>query len=83
MMLHTKYQGSMPCGFRQSEDGWTEWTQGRRKNYITLTLSGDNKLGRGPLDDATYQIPRLYALWFQTRIIKKFHLENLFLACVS
>ena len=31
-----------------------------------------HKLGRGPLDDATYQIPRLYALWFQTRRIKKF-----------
>ena len=26
-----------------------------------------NKLGRGPLDDATYQILRLYALWFKTR----------------
>ena len=23
-----------------------------------------NKLGRGPLGDATYQISRLYALWF-------------------
>ena len=26
-----------------------------------------NKLGRGPLGDATYQIPMLYTLWFQTR----------------
>ena len=26
-----------------------------------------NKLGRGPLGDATYQIARLLALWFQTR----------------
>ena len=26
-----------------------------------------NKLGRGPLGDATYQISRLEALWFQTR----------------
>ena len=25
-----------------------------------------NKLGRGPLGDATYQISRLYGLWFQT-----------------
>ena len=27
-----------------------------------------NKLGRGLLVDATYQISRLYAMWFQTRI---------------
>ena len=26
-----------------------------------------NELGIGPLGDATYQISRLYALWFQTR----------------
>ena len=26
-----------------------------------------NKLGRGSLGDASYQISRLYALWFQTR----------------
>ena len=26
-----------------------------------------NKLGRGPLGDATYQILKLWALWFQTR----------------
>ena len=26
-----------------------------------------NKLGRSPLGDATYQISRHYALWFQTR----------------
>ena len=26
-----------------------------------------NKLGRGPLGDATYQISRILALWFQTR----------------
>ena len=26
-----------------------------------------SKLDRGPLGDATYQISRLYALWFQTR----------------
>ena len=26
-----------------------------------------NKLGRGQSEDASYQIPRLYALWFQER----------------
>ena len=38
--------------------GWANfWPQG---HYL-------NKLGRGPLVDATYQISRRYALWFQTR----------------
>ena len=31
-----------------------------------------NKLGRDLLGDATYQIPKLYALWFQKRIFLKF-----------
>ena len=26
-----------------------------------------NKLGRGPPDDDTYQLSKLYAMWFQTR----------------
>ena len=42
-----------------------------------------NKIGRGPLGDATYRISRLYALWFQTRRFLKFHLENLFLVHVT
>ena len=33
------------------------------------------KLGRGLLGDATYQISRLYALWFQTR--RFFHVFSL------
>ena len=32
------------------------WTGEQRQNYIPPTLSGDNKLGRGPIGDATYQI---------------------------
>ena len=50
----------------------TDGRNGRRddaKKYIPLTSSGDNKLGRGPLDDESYQIPRLFAFWFQTRRI--------------
>ena len=31
-----------------------------------------NKLGRGPLEDATYQISKLYAFWFLTRRFFKF-----------
>ena len=61
MMLHTKYQGSMPCGLRQEEfykptdvkhvipgvgHFWPQW----------YNL---NKLGIGPLDKVTYQISRL------------------------
>ena len=39
-------------------DTWDKpfWSQG---HYL-------NKLGSGPQGDATYQISRLYALWFQT-----------------
>ena len=55
MMLHTKYQGSRPCGFRQEDfqvflfsphvtpGAGPFWSQGYNLN----------KLGRGPLDDAT------------------------------
>ena len=61
MMLHTKYQGSRPCGFRLEDcscflyidlvknvtSGMGQfWPQGH--NF--------NKLCRGALDDATYQI---------------------------
>ena len=43
-----------------------------------------NKLGEGPVGDATYAILKLIALWFQIRrFFKSFHLENLFLACVT
>ena len=64
-MLHTKYQSSMPSIFREEEfwrwpslfqcsnlwpPGWGQfWPQGFHMN----------KLGRGPLEDATYQISKL------------------------
>ena len=60
MMLHIKNQGSRPCGFRQ-EDFF-------KFSYISLCKAcdflggaffGPNKLCRGPLDDAIYQISRL------------------------
>ena len=73
MMLHTKYQGSRHCGFRQ-EDFFSCFP------YISLCKICDhqarpnlapghnlNRLSRGPLDDATYQISRLMALSFQRR----------------
>ena len=65
MMLHTKYQGSMPCDFRQ-EDFFMFFaiyayvkhvTQGRA--HFWPQGHNLNKLSRGPLGDATYQISRL------------------------
>ena len=53
MMLHTKYQASWPCVFRQEDffhvfpvtPGWAYfWPQGHNLN----------KLGRGQIGDATY-----------------------------
>ena len=35
-----------------------------------------NKLGRGLLGHATYQISRLYALWFQTRFFRFFPVNH-------
>ena len=43
-----------------------------------------NKLGRGPVDDASFQISRLKALWFQTRRFLKFSsLKSIFSLCVQ
>ena len=65
MMLHIKYQGSRPCGFRQ-EDFFMFLPL---KAYVKHVTPGRghfwpqcynlNKLGRGLLDDTTYQISRL------------------------
>ena len=64
MMLHTKYQGSRPYGIRREDFFMFP--------YISLCKTCDhrggpffapgdnlNKLGRGPLGDATYQILKL------------------------
>ena len=65
MMLHTKYQGSRPCGFRQ-EDFFMFLPILAYVKHLTMGLGhfwphgyNLNKLGRGPLDDTTYQISRL------------------------
>ena len=65
MMLHTIYQGSRPCGFRQ-EDFFMFLPI---KDYVKPVTPGAshfwpqgynlNKLVRGSLDDTTYQKPRL------------------------
>ena len=62
-MLHTKYQGSRPSGFR--EFVYVLTIQDYVKHVIPgvgpfLTLGHNlNKFGRGPLPDAKYQISRL------------------------
>ena len=53
------------------------------KLYPSDFVGGDNKLGRGPLDDATHQIPDSLPCGFRQEEFKSFHLENLFLACVT
>ena len=69
MMLHTKYQGSRPCGFRQKYffhgspyislcetcDPWGGAIFGPRWDNL-------NKLVRSPLGNATYQISRFRTL---------------------
>ena len=67
-MLHTKYKGYRPCGFRQDFVMFSLYKPGQFWVY-GLNL---NNLSRGPLDDATNQILLLYVLWFQTRAFHVF-----------
>ena len=62
MMLHTNYQGSMPCGFRQ-EDFLLIFSIKAYVKHVT-SWAGPflpqgynlNRLGRGLLGDAKYQL---------------------------
>ena len=65
MMLHTKYQGSRSCGFRQ-EDFFMFLPSKAYEKHVTPEAShfwpqgyNLNKLGRGSLDDTIYQKSRL------------------------
>ena len=62
MMLHTKYQGSRPCGFRQEDfslfSSLSKTSDPRAEPFLTPGILFKN-LGKGPLGDATYQISRL------------------------
>ena len=63
-MLHTKYQDSRPSGFRQED--FFMFSYLAYVNYVTpgagqflAQETNLDKLGSGPLGNATYQISRL------------------------
>ena len=63
MMLHTKYEGSRPCGFRQ-EDFFMVFPIQAYVKHVTPGVGQfwpegynlNKKPGRGSLGDASYQI---------------------------
>ena len=77
-ILHTKYQSSMPSIFRE-EEFWSFcsymyiWTCDHRGgasfNPMGIIL---NKLCKSPLENAKYQISKVYAFQFQRRSIWSF-----------
>ena len=64
-MLQTKLSGSMPCGFRREYFLLYFLCISLYKHVTRGNIL--NKVRRGLQGDGTYQISRLYALWFQTR----------------
>ena len=65
MMLHTKYQGSRLCGFRQEDFSMflpiKVYVKQMTPGAGSFLAPGHNfyKLVRGPQGDATYQISKL------------------------
>ena len=61
-MLHTKYQGYKPCGFRKEDFfifSLKQLTPGGGGGCFWLKGHNLNKLSEGPLGDATYIISTL------------------------
>ena len=61
MMLHTKYQSSRPCGFREEDFfhvaryiSLCKTCEPRGQGHFSPLGYNLNKLGRGLLDDTTY-----------------------------
>ena len=81
VMLHTKYQGSRPSGFKQEDfflcfqyvnvNSVTSMMRPFRPQHHNL-----NTFGRVSLGDDTYQISILWALSFLVRISLMFSLYN-------
>ena len=73
MMLNTNYKKSRPYCFRQEVISRYPYISLCKKHltpgwgHFLSKWYNLNKLGRGLLVDASYQISRLKALWFQTR----------------
>ena len=59
VMLHAKYQGSWPCGFRQEDFSCVPYISLYKAGAFFAPRASFNKLGRGTLDYATYHISRL------------------------
>ena len=69
MILHTKYEGSMPCDFRQDFLCFScknlcktcDPSSGPKKEWGHFWPQGHdlNKLAKSPLDDDTHQISQL------------------------
>ena len=76
MMLHTKYEDSRPCGFRQ-EDFFMVFSIQAYVKHVNPGASqfwpqgyNLNKLGRGSLDDATTRhraliFGTIYLIWYK------------------
>ena len=79
-MLHTKYQGSRHYGFRQ--DSFPCFSLYKTVKHVTPQGRGNfspqrdnlNNLGRGPLDDATYQISKALGVMVSDKIFYVFSL---------
>ena len=83
MMLHAKHQSSGPC--RLKEEDFLKFSY--RFSYEKLISPGAGqfrpggrhlyKLGRKPFGDASYQISKLWAMWFlRRRFFKIFLLKT-------
>ena len=66
MLLHTKYEGSRPCGFRQEDFlmflpilVYVKHVTPAAVSFFGPKGHNLNKLVRGPQGDATYQISKL------------------------
>ena len=80
MMLHTKYQDALCLMVSKQEDifmfslyGPIKTCDPQRKGSIWSKGDYLNKLGKGQLDDATYEISRLFALWSMSK--RSFHVS--------
>ena len=83
MKLCIKYQRPGPSAFRQEDFslyGSMLNKQPPARGHFLPQSYNMNNFGRGPQNEATYQISKTWAFWFQTRRFFKFSVKKLFLA---